>query len=755
MKEREMVRATADTVAWLLRAGQLARRADGARPARRDPRSRMRLRLLSSLWVLMFGLLACSSGDEPQAPNILFVIMDDVGIDQMRLFGYGGETPPNTPTIDRIASAGIRFTNTWSMPACSTSRAVFFSGRFPLRTNVLGALGPSDLANSMVSPFETSLPKLLKPRGYHSALFGKFHLGLQGNSPYSYAMPRSLGWDYFEGWLDESGDPSSIDRTAGGVAAGGATYACGFVPGAAQGGADSGACYASSGSCQPMKLAAGVPPGRTCRDAGGIFDPNQSCVSPRPANIDFQTLSAHYVSPLVINDEQGGVLQVPPTDPRARTYRGSGVVDAAIAWIQSQPKNRPWMASVSFSSAHTPVMQPPQALLSSDPAATSALSCSNAQAVEQRVLTDLMIEALDTEIGRLLVATGLASRDTSGSLVYEPEAANTMLVILGDNGTLGSSVKLPFDASRAKGTAYQTGVWVPLVVAGPLVSGPSRAVAHMVNVADLYQLFGEIAGIDVPASVPRMLDATSMLPYLKDPAQPGIRSWNFTQVAPNLQANGTLNGPCAISTSCTQIPVTKSVCEDNAGTWWGAGATAPATQGIPAAGFQYCCQVNEWQAARNAVTYALQPLGSVAVRNDRYKLVRNSFVGNPEPDAQNPPNCVAQQTNEFYAIDEGIPLPRIDRKEFDLNKLPSLTPEQQSNYDTLSARLQQVLDSQPLCPGDGNIDGIVNGKDDADARSFVELSEARSSWYDMNQDGLTDALDLQIVSQNLGRQCSK
>jgi hypothetical protein len=150
-------------------------------------------------------------------PNILFIIMDDVGIDQLQTFGYGGGTPPATPNITQIADAGIRFRNTWSMPACSTSRAVLFGGRYPMRTNVFAALGPNDLANSMVGPFEMTAPKLLKERDYQSALFGKFHLGLQGNSPFHYAMPRSLGWDYFFGWLDESGDPSSIDTTAGGV----------------------------------------------------------------------------------------------------------------------------------------------------------------------------------------------------------------------------------------------------------------------------------------------------------------------------------------------------------------------------------------------------------------------------------------------------------------------------------------------------------------------------------------------------------
>jgi len=150
-------------------------------------------------------------------PNILFIIMDDVGIDQMTSFGYGGKTPAAMPVIDALANNGIRFRNNWSMPACSPSRAVFFEGRFPMRSHVTGALGPSDLANSMVSPFDYTAPKILKEKNYTSGLFGKFHMGLQGNNPFGYSMVRSLGWDYYYGWLDETGDPSSIDTTAGGV----------------------------------------------------------------------------------------------------------------------------------------------------------------------------------------------------------------------------------------------------------------------------------------------------------------------------------------------------------------------------------------------------------------------------------------------------------------------------------------------------------------------------------------------------------
>jgi arylsulfatase A-like enzyme len=117
-------------------------------------------------------------------PNILFIIMDDVGIDQMSIFGYGGRTAPLTPNVDTVARAGVRFRNVWSMPECSPSRAVFFEGRYPLRTNINSAILSDDLANSQVSPYEVTTPKILKKVGYQNALFGKFHLGGPDHNPF-------------------------------------------------------------------------------------------------------------------------------------------------------------------------------------------------------------------------------------------------------------------------------------------------------------------------------------------------------------------------------------------------------------------------------------------------------------------------------------------------------------------------------------------------------------------------------------------
>ncbi len=354
----------------------------------------------------------------------------------------------------------------------------------------------------------------------------------------------------------------------------------------------------------------------------------------------------------------------------------------------------------------------------------------------------------------MLVQTGLARRGKDGRMIYRPQRTDlmvtrgTMVIVLGDNGSLAQTVKLPFDTSRAKGTAYQTGVWVPLVIAGPLVETPNRVVSHMVNIADLYALFGEIAGIDdVQRAVPRPIDAAPMLPYLQNPSQHSLRQWNFTQVGVNLQVNAAINGPCTISNSCTQIPVTKSVCEDNNGTWWGAGLDSPVTDSAPPDGFKYCCEVNAFLVAKGDAPYNITPLTAVGIRNDHYKIVQNSlkaYVSQAQP-------CVDVTTTEFYAINEAVPSPKLDKEGAEL-PLDNLTPEQQRNYNALSAQLATLLASQPACPGDGNIDLVVDQKDLDDWRFYSE-SYGLSSVYDFNLDGLTNAEDELFIKKHLGLNC--
>ena len=739
-------------------------------------------RILASLCLLAitgcnFG--SSSSSNSNSLPNILFVIMDDVGVDQMPSMGYGGAHPASMPSIDAIASSGVRFRNTWSMPECSPGRAALLAGRFPLRTNIGQAIGPNDLANSQLSLYEITTPKLLKEAGYQSAMFGKFHLAGPDYNPAGNGTPAALGWDYFYGWT--GGLPASIDTTAGGIAEEG-VYSCGYVPAVSDdplNGADHGACYVPKSSDENPDLDSdsvtctvletdptGDSAGLQCLARGGILVPHESCQTEPPEYLNFERENAHYVSPLVINSADG-VEEVPLTDPRGRGYRSTIEADAARDWINNvnnrRDDSKPWMATLSFSAAHTPLQTPPASLLPSNTTQAMRADCRilPATVANQRLLSDALIEAMDKELGQLLIDTGIAGLSDDSQLVYRSES-NTLVVIVGDNGSFGPTVKAPFDVGRAKGTAYQTGVWVPLIVAGPMVEAPNRDVEEMVNATDVFHLFGEVAGLNVEELVPAGTDGVDLLPYLLNPDQPALRDYNFTQGDLNIQLNGGRNGPCVISTMCSHTPVNKTVCEDNGGVWWGKGADDPSVVSEYYSGdLEQCWQVNQAIYHHDPDAYASSRLdmGSTsyrAIRNQRYKLVHNhamdyDIVSDNSKDVYDV---------EFYEIDQSQ-LPKLDRADSDLlagtggKGVNALSDEQRRNYDELDAELTAILATKPGCPGDGNNDGRV---DQADLDNFEELvanNWAGSSWYDVNYDGLTDDADKAIIEAQLGQDCQQ
>lgn len=692
--------------------------------------------------------LACSNGgggsSTTQPPNILFITMDDVGVDQLQSFGYGGATPPTTPSLDAIAAGGVRFRNTWSTPECSPSRAEFFEGRYPFRTGVVNAFNNQDLANSQLSPYESTTPKLLRERGYTSGFFGKLHLSGPTYNPYGNGTPLMLGFDYFYGFVE--GSPYPIDTTAGGAGAEDA-YPCGFVPDA-----DRGACYlAADGPCTELVARPGeLPIGLQCLQSGGILVPGAACQEQAPDHLTFDEANGYYVSPLVINQEDGEVVALPFSDPRARRYRTELETDAAIAWIKSRDPAKPWMASVSYSAIHTPYQQPPLELLPAGTPGNGGLSCI--ETTGQRTLGNQMLEAMDHEIGRLLVETGLAKRAPDGSIVYDPARSNTWVVVVADNGTYLTIVKAPFDAQRAKGTIYQTGVWVPLLVAGPGVEAPDRDVGAMVNVTDLFALFGEIAGIDVRAAVPswRAVDAQPVMPYLTDPGAT-VRTTNFTYTGSPVKAPDAANSPCVIPAGdedlCTLALPGKGICDAQNGVWYGAGADVDTSKCGPD-GCADCC------AVKNNYLPDMEILPDVAsaVRNADYKLIENQTPACDGTDT-------VTTTYEFYRIDESTPSPELDREGDDLLTSPTLPPqgldpEQEQVFEALYAELQALLASEPSCPGDGNQDLLVD-QADLDEWQFYSgfTGEAASSWYDFNHDALTNELDRQVIEENFGANC--
>lgn len=703
-------------------------------------------------------LLSCSSDSDPAPeppvaalPNILFIVLDDLGVDQLPVFGYGGLTPAKTPNIDAIAHAGVRFRNAWSMPTCTPTRATFFEGRYPFRTNVQNAVVALDLANSQVSPYETTTPKILKDRGYVNALIGKMHLSGSdlnpANNPLGHEVMRELGWDHFEGYLD--GGPYPIDPTAGGVSpAGGGMgmYSCGYVPNTRDDsayGADTGACYQPGGSCITMSTLTLDTPGRTCLEGGGIFDPGKSCQSATPSHLDFSLQNGYYTAEWIVNEADGATRVIPVSDPAGRGYRTVQETDRAVAWIKRQRDDQPWMLSLGYSAIHTPLQPPPASLLPNQADGVGAYDCRDSQ--DQRVLTNQMLEALDTEIGRLLVETGLATRHADGTLDYRPEQTNTTVILVGDNGTFAPSVKAPFNPTRAKGFPYQTGVWVPLVVAGPMVQEPDRDIPHMVNSTDLFNLFGELAGIDVREAVPqpRVLDAEPMLAYLTEPDRDSIRTTNYTEMGTNISSSLVPAAPpCVIPSSnvCVQVFPQQGVCEDQGGTWYGPGGVA-GNEGLSS-----CCAVNAFLESQGDESVDILPDSQKAIRNDLFKLVRI--------DRLNCASGMVESTDEFYHVNQATPLPLLDNAVNNLLARPSLTPEQHQNYQALLTELHTLQASEVACPGDGNLDWKVDQQDIENWKHFSTHNGGHSSWYDFNHDGLTNEADLAIIQENLGKSCS-
>lgn len=103
-----------------------------------------------------------------QAPNIVLIIGDDIGVDDI---GCYGNAQVETPNMDRIAKEGLRFTNAYvTTSSCSPSRCSIISGRYPHNT------GAAELHTPL--PAEVSIfPELLKKVGYYTAQAGKWHMG--------------------------------------------------------------------------------------------------------------------------------------------------------------------------------------------------------------------------------------------------------------------------------------------------------------------------------------------------------------------------------------------------------------------------------------------------------------------------------------------------------------------------------------------------------------------------------------------------
>lgn len=358
-------------------------------------------------------------------PNILVLLGDDIGADQLAAFSREKRAAP-TPVLDLLAAQGVAFQRAYAASYCSPTRAMLLTGRYPRRSGVGTGVHPGS-AEPDLPESEVLLPELLAhaPRAWDTSAIGKWHLTAPLAEAWRAPLDQGFGW-----W---AGTPGNLTDDLGSQA-----------------------------------------------ERQGYFSWMKSTNG---------------------------------TVARSDRYATTDEVDDAIA--RTQVMAEPWMMYVAFHAAHTPLHQPPRELLP--------------PGWHDAHLYDEMVAALDHEIGRLLNAMDPALR------------ARTIVVFMGDNGTSAGGAESEDD--RVKGSLFEGGIRVPLMISGPGVArGRSEA---LVDATDLWATVAELAGVELPlhrADGSEVIhDGTSLVPYLADPSLPTLRRWAWAE---QLGPSGCLPGSC-------------------------------------------------------------------------------------------------------------------------------------------------------------------------------------------------------------------
>jgi arylsulfatase A-like enzyme len=156
---------------------------------------------LHSLGILLVALGSGSNLAAADKPNIVVIVADDLG---GRDLGCYGSTYHRTPHLDRLAAAGMRFTDAYAAcPVCSPSRAALLTGNYPARLNLTDFIpGRRILPDQRLLRHafrqelpleETTLAEALKATGYATAFVGKWHLGGKGFGPREQGFDVNIG----------------------------------------------------------------------------------------------------------------------------------------------------------------------------------------------------------------------------------------------------------------------------------------------------------------------------------------------------------------------------------------------------------------------------------------------------------------------------------------------------------------------------------------------------------------------------------
>ena len=205
--------------------------------------------------------------------------------------------------------------------------------------------------------------------------------------------------------------------------------------------------------------------------AGGNPDPNH----PQSLGV------GHYSGNLTgnLSDYNDWTVTTNGVAAQSTQYHTSALVDFAINWIAEQ--SNPWFTWLAFSAPHSPFHVPPEAFNRRNLSATAADIDAN-----RREYYLAAIETLDTELGRLLDSLDSDVRD------------NTIVMVIGDNGTPRTVIdRSAYIGSHGKGTLFNGGVHVPMVVSGYGVERSNVRESGLVSIVDFFPTIAALATGDV------------------------------------------------------------------------------------------------------------------------------------------------------------------------------------------------------------------------------------------------------------------
>ena len=155
---------------------------------RKTANSRLTLLLIMMVCALFVG----TSNAQAAKPNIVLVLMDNLGWGELGVYGGGILRGAPTPRIDKLASEGIRLLNFNVEAQCTPSRAAILTGRYAIRTGN-GSI-PIESPIYGLTQWEVTLAEMLSDAGYATGMFGKWHLGhTEGRFPTDQGFDEWIG----------------------------------------------------------------------------------------------------------------------------------------------------------------------------------------------------------------------------------------------------------------------------------------------------------------------------------------------------------------------------------------------------------------------------------------------------------------------------------------------------------------------------------------------------------------------------------